>query len=175
MYQYYILKSISAKINSWFGQLWYTTARYWDGQNEVGKIMNAKVLQNNIVIFPFISFGVEETKMFSITILLATDSWINSAFRIIITKQEFWHCFSYIFKLNSKYRCFVMPNWLKMFKDILVLITILFSQLICNIQYLKELMVNIFCIIHFYSAQNCSPWQTKITIVPVSSFLKPWG
>lgn len=41
--------------------------------------MNAKVLQNNIVIFPFISFGVEETKMFSITILLATDSWINSA------------------------------------------------------------------------------------------------
>lgn len=79
MYQYYILKSISAKINSWFGQLRYTTAHYWDGQNEVDKIMNAKVLQNNIVIFPFVSFGVEETKMFSITILLATDFWINSA------------------------------------------------------------------------------------------------
>lgn len=30
-----------------------------------------------------------------------------------------------------------MPNWLKTFKDILVLTTILFSQLICNIQYLK--------------------------------------
>lgn len=62
--------------------IWATAmhkALYWGGQNAGLKIMIGKVLQNNIVNFPFVSFSVEETKMFSITILMANDSWINFA------------------------------------------------------------------------------------------------